>query len=202
MSNPSQPQGQGSPLRQKMIREMQLQRLSKLTIRSYLSSVKAPFAGPRKLLDYLRRYTHRVALSNQRLLACHDGKVTFSYRDRTDGDRRKQMVLPAQQFIGRFLSHVLPDRFTRIRPYGFLSNGHRRAKLAVIREQLGVIQRPPTDGEDSLQQWIREVLGIEWDACPCCGDRLVPTKLLPQRPVIQLCRPRKHSRGPPKKAPT
>lgn len=163
---------------------------------------KAPFAGPRKLLDYLSRYTHRVAISNERLLACRDGQVEFRYRDRRDGDRRKTMELSAEKFIGRFLSHVLPDRFTRIRHYGFLSNGHRRAKLVAIGEQLGVVQRPPAEAEDSLEQWIREVLGIESDACPACGDTLIPVELLPQRPAIQLCRPCRHPRGPPTEART
>lgn len=179
--------------------ERRLQR--QLFKKSWVVYSKAPFAGPRKLLDYLSRYTHRVALSNQRLLACHDGKVTFSYRDRTDGDRRKQMVLPAQQFIGRFLSHVLPDRFTRIRHYGFLANGHRRAKLSSIRKLLGA-RLPEESPQESLQQWLKETLGIDIDACPCCGGVLTSTEVPPVRPSIQIASPRRHPRGPPRKANT
>ena len=89
---------------------------------------KAPFAGPARLLDYLSRYTHRVAITNNRIIACRDGDVTFSYRDRRDGDRRKQLSLPANQFIARFLTHVLPTRFTRIRHYGYLANRFKQIR--------------------------------------------------------------------------
>ena len=91
---------------------------------------KAPFAGPRKLVDYLGRYTHRVAISNHRLLSCASGEVTFTYRDRNDGDRRKTARLPAENFLGRFLQHVLPDRFMRIRHYGLFANRNKQQRLA------------------------------------------------------------------------
>ncbi|MEI6186529.1 MAG: transposase, partial [Dehalococcoidia bacterium] len=83
---------------------------------------QAPFAGPRKLLDYLGRYTHRVAISNHRILSCRGGEVRYRYRDRRDGDRLKTDLLPAEEFLRRFLQHVLPDRFLRIRHYGLLAN--------------------------------------------------------------------------------
>lgn len=133
-------------------------------------------------------------------MAYRDGQVTFGYRDRRDGDRRKVMQLPAEEFIGRFLSHVLPDRFMRIRHYGFLSNGHRRCKLAKIGKQLGVTQPPTAEKEDSLEQWIREVLEIDIDACPRCGDGLIRTELPRMRPAIQLCRSDRNPRGPPQGA--
>jgi hypothetical protein len=76
---------------------------------------KASFAGPKKLLDYLGRYTHRAAISNHRILSCEDGHVRFTWRDRNDGDPRKTLSLPAETFLGRFLAHVLPDRFSRVR---------------------------------------------------------------------------------------
>lgn len=185
------PQGNGQ------VASPERQLLRQVSRKPWVVYSKAPFAGPRKLLDYLSRYTHRVAISNDRLLACRDGQVAFGYRDRRDGDRRKVMKLPVEKFIGRFLRHVLPDRFMRIHHYGFMSNGHRRAKLAEIRSQLGVTPRPAAEQEDSLEQWIREVLGIDLEACPCCGDELIPTQLTPLRPAIQLCRPHRHSRGPP-----
>ncbi|MGB7324838.1 MAG: transposase [Rubripirellula sp.] len=89
--------------------------LRQLSKKSWVVYSNAPFAGPRKLLDYLSRHTHRVAISNDGLQACCDGQVTFSDRDRRDGDRHKEMELPADKFIGRFFFHVLPDRFVRIR---------------------------------------------------------------------------------------
>ena len=93
---------------------------------------KPPFAGPRKLVNYLARYTHRVAISNDRLLDCRDGQVRYTYRDRQDGDRRKVDTLPAAEFLQRFLQHVLPDGFCRIRHYGLLANCVKRQRLALV----------------------------------------------------------------------
>jgi hypothetical protein len=132
---------------------------------------KPPFAGPRKLLDYLSRYTHRVAISNDRILRCEQGQVTFAYRDRADGDRRKTKTIPVNQFIGRFLRHVLPDNFTRIRHYGFLSNGNRKKKLETIRSLIGAAT-PVPQPTMTAAQWLEEVLGIDPMECPCCGGRL------------------------------
>ena len=83
---------------------------------------KPPFTGPRKLLDYLGRYTHRVAISNDRLLSCDDGQVRFTWRDRRHGDKKKVARVPAEEFLDRFAKHILPDRFQRIRHYGLLAN--------------------------------------------------------------------------------
>lgn len=139
---------------------------------------KAPFAGPRKLLDYLSRYTHRVALTNSRLRRCQDGQVSLTYRDRTDGDRRKLLTLPVDQFIGRFVTHVLPDRFMRIRHYGFMANRHRRRSLETIRRLTGTKPLPAHDSDtDSLQEWLEQVVGLNASSCPCCGETLVKTEL-------------------------
>lgn len=152
--------------------------LRQLTRKPWVVYSKAPFAGPSKLLDYLSRYAHRVAISNHRLLACDDGQVTFTYRDRTDGDRRKTLTLPADEFISRFLTHVLPKGFTRIRHYGFLANRHKAEKLARIRQLLGArpLQAQP---EQTAQQWLEAVLGIDTTQCPCCGGPLFEETLLP-----------------------
>ena len=88
------------------------------------------------MLDYLGRYTHRVALSNDRILQVENGEVTLSYRDRKDGDRKKTMTLEAQEFIRRFLLHVLPDGFMRIRHFGFLANRSKKQALAQCRKLL------------------------------------------------------------------
>src|SRR5207247_1869341 len=90
---------------------------------------KPPFAGPRQVLDYVGRYTHRVAISNNRLLDIQHNQVKFQWKDYRDNDRQKTMTLSADEFIRRFLIHVLPDGFQRIRYYGFLSNCHRNEKL-------------------------------------------------------------------------
>ena len=97
---------------------------------------KKPFGSPPTVLDYLGRYTHRVALSNDRILQVENGEVTLSYRDRKDGDRKKIMTLEAQEFIRRFLLHVLPDGFMRIRHFGFLANRSKKQALAQCRQLL------------------------------------------------------------------
>src|SRR3990172_44598 len=97
------------------------QELKALGKKNWVVYAKKPFGSPQTVLDYLGRYTHRVALSNNRILAVENGQVTFSYRDRRDKDRLKSMPLDAEQFIRRFLLHVLPDGFIRIRHFGFLA---------------------------------------------------------------------------------
>ena len=99
---------------------------------------KRPFAGPAQVLDYVGRYTHRVAISNNRLISMDDGKVSFRWKDYRDSSRQKTMTLKAGEFIRRFLIHVLPDGFHRIRYYGFLGNRHRAGKLTRCRELLGM----------------------------------------------------------------
>jgi hypothetical protein len=98
---------------------------------------KPPFGGPAQVLKYLSRYTHRVAISNRRLVDMKDGRVSFLWRDYAHGSRRKLMTLGATEFIRRFLLHILPKGFVRIRHYGFLANRTRKQNLAVCRELLG-----------------------------------------------------------------
>lgn len=140
-----------------------------------------PFAGPCKLLDYLGRYTHRVAISNHRILGCEDGLVRFRYRDRRDGDRRKELSLPADEFIGRFLKHVLPDGFMRIRHYGLLANRGKTERLTQLRRLLGARRFVKREHEQphTAADWMRLLLGIEIDRCPCCGDVLRQESLPP-----------------------
>ncbi len=134
---------------------------------------QAPFAGPRKLLDYLGRYTHRVAISHHRILSCQNGQVRYRYRDRRDGDRLKTDALPAEEFLHRFLQHVLPDRFLRIRHYGLLANRVKQKQLARCRQLLGA-RPPPTADEHpyTAADWMRVLLGIDITRCPRCGQGL------------------------------
>ena len=158
------------------VRQRQL--LKTLFKKSWVVYSKPPFAGPAKLLDYLSRYTHRVALTNSRLISSLDGKVTLTYRDRRDGDRRKLLTLPAEMLIGRFLTHVLPTRLMRIRHYGFLANRFKQIRLTTIRQLLGADQKTiTTQKSDWLTQWLETILGVEPECCPCCGDRLLKTPL-------------------------
>jgi hypothetical protein len=132
---------------------------------------KEPFAGPKAVLAYLSRYTHRVAISNSRLIRADADSVTFRVKDyRVDGPGRyKTMTLKAYEFIRRFLMHVLPRGQHRIRHYGFLGNGGRAANIARIRELLAA-PAPVSDTEAAESEDAPRVLALP---CPCCGGRLV-----------------------------
>jgi hypothetical protein len=153
--------------------------LAPLPSTEWLVYAKRPFAGPEQVLAYLARYTHRVAISNHRLLAIDDGRITFSWRDYRDGARMKPMMLAADEFMRRFLLHVLPDGFQRIRHYGFLANGHRRAKLDVIRRLLAAASPPTADKVAEDQRERSAVDASELPPCPGCGGRMLIVEILP-----------------------
>jgi hypothetical protein len=135
---------------------------------------KRPFAGPKAVLAYLSRYTHRVAISNSRLIA-HDGRgVTFRYKDyRADGgDRQKVMTLGADEFIRRFLIHVLPNGFHRIRHYGLFANTGRAANIKRLRELLGQVPAPAVEATERADE--APVL----PPCPCCGGRMIVIEVI------------------------
>ena len=106
-------------------------------VQEWIVYAKPPFGGPEQVLEYLSRYTHRVAISNRRILSYEDGKVTFEWRDYADSNRVKRTTLDALEFLRRFLMHVLPDRFVRIRYFGFFSNRHRAENIALARTLIG-----------------------------------------------------------------
>ena len=148
---------------------------------------KKPFAGPRQVLDYLGRYTHRVAISNNRLLDIEDGRVRFRWKDYRNSNRHKMMTLRADEFIRRFLIHVLPDRFQRIRYYGFLSNRYRKQKLDQCRRLLGVPAGETNDAapEQSADYRNRHerLTGTSLRQCPLCNPgRMVEVGDIPAAP--------------------
>ena len=131
---------------------------------------KPPFAGPEQVLDYVGRYTHRVAISNNRLCKIEDGKVSFTWKDYRDHNRQKVMTVAAAEFIRRFLLHVLPEGFHRIRYYGFLGNRHRAQKLARCRELLGMAVPEPAQRQAEQDYRLRceELNGHSLTQCPVC----------------------------------
>src|SRR6266404_2120517 len=133
---------------------------------------KRPFAGPQQVLDYVGRYTHRVAISNNRLLNIDNGRVSFSWKDYRDNNQQKTMNLSAAEFIRRFLLHVLPDGFQRIRYYGFLSNRYRQQKLAQCRKLLGLAtaEEPPCESQPArdYRDHYEELTGSSLRKCPAC----------------------------------
>lgn len=134
---------------------------------------KRPFGGARQVLDYLGRYTHRVAIANGRLLACDDGVVRFRWKDYRANDKSKAMTLDADEFMRRFLLHVLPKGFRRIRHFGFLANARRAQKLAHIRAALDIADPPPSVEPADYRERYAMLTGERIDICPCCGGRMV-----------------------------
>jgi len=136
---------------------------------------KQPFGGPEAVLAYLSRYTHRIAISNHRLIKADEAGVTFKWKDyRVEGpDRYKTMTLPVDAFIRRFLNHVLPKRFHRIRHYGLLANGNRAANVARARELLSVPSVVLDDDGKSNNTEDKDHGEIARTPCPSCGGRMI-----------------------------
>jgi hypothetical protein len=141
---------------------------------------KRPFGGPEQVLDYLARYTHRVAIANSRLVALADGRVSFLWKDYRHHDKRKVMILDADEFIRRFLLHVLPDGFHRIRHYGYLANGGRVAKLAHCRRLLAAPEPAPPAAAADYRERYEQLTGRSLDLCPCCGGRMIEIGVIPR----------------------
>jgi hypothetical protein len=147
---------------------------------------KPPFGGPAQVLDYVGRYTHRVAISNNRIQDLDDRHVSFQWRDYRDNNRSKTMTIEAAEFIRRFLLHVLPGGFQRIRYYGLLANRHRAAKLERCRALLAMPE-PSTPSHDSPNAAgrIERLTGVQIRLCPFCRTgTMVPVRLL----APQSCR--------------
>jgi hypothetical protein len=151
-----------------------LRYLAPLRRKNWVVYAKPPFAGPQAVLAYLARYTHRVAISNRRLVAMDERGVTFRYKDyRQDGAARYQtMTLAPAEFIRRFLLHVLPKGFHRLRHYGLLASASRKANLARIRDLLAVPQ------PIIVQAPAGEPAPEPWRCCPCCGGPMVILEIL------------------------
>jgi hypothetical protein len=129
---------------------------------------KAPFGGPQHVLEYLGRYTHRVAISNRRLLKLEDGQVSFQWKDYRDGQQQKVMTVSADEFIRRFLQHALPPGFQRIRYYGFLANCHRAAKLDLCRQLLATLCSLLLPQPAGCRDYLAALTAGNLRSCPRC----------------------------------
>ena len=148
---------------------------------------KPPFAGPAQVLAYLGPYTHRVAISNHRLVSVDDGHVRFRWTDYAHGHRMKTMTLPAAEFLRRFLLHVLPGGFVRIRHFGFLANRGRTAKLVRCRALLAV-PPPVAAGPEPVAALVHRLTGVDITQCPVCrAGRLRRRRRLPAGPPPGPC---------------
>jgi hypothetical protein len=163
--------------------------LKPLTNIPWVVFAKPPFASPSQILDYLGRYTHRVAIANGRLLDCQDGRVSFRWKDYRAQNKSKAMTLDADEFMRRFLMHVLPKGFRRIRHFGFLANSCCFQKLDRIRAALAVPNPEPRIKPKDYRERCAQLTGKRIDICPCCGGRMVDV-YPPQRPSSPRPKPR------------
>jgi hypothetical protein len=155
---------------------------------------KPPLKNSQKLMDYLGRYTHRVALSNDRLVKIEGSQVTFRWKDSADGDKIKWMTLEAFEFIRRFLFHVLPDQFVKIRYYGIMSHRNRKGKLLRCKRLLGARTEMESEEapKETWQDLLTRITGIDPRVCPHCGKG----KMI-QREILFPCSVSPAERMPP-----
>jgi hypothetical protein len=181
---PPGPSARGKPL---------IALLERLYRKAWAVYAKTPFDGPERTLEYLGRYTHRVAISNHRILSADSGTVQFTYRDRRDGDRIKILALPACEFLRRFCLHVLPTGLVRVRHFGFLASRSKATLLAQCRHALGQSPPPAPPPARTAAQWILALTGRDITACPRCGHR--PLRRVELPPATAHLQPPR--RGPP-----
>jgi hypothetical protein len=159
--------------------------IAKLRRKNWIVYAKPPFGSPEHVLAYLGRYTHRVAIANSRMVSADETSVTFRWRDYRRGNAPRVMSLHPHEFIRRFLIHSLPDGFHRIRHYGFLANGCRRARLATIRQLLTPTE-PIATVAAKVGEPTRPLPHFDPTQCPCCGGILRVTAMLPRWRTGQL----------------
>lgn len=160
--------------------------IGRLRKKEWVVYAKPPFGGPLQVLKYLARYTHRVAISNARLLAIEDGKVSFLWKDRAGDGRRRCMHLEGIEFVRRFLLHVLPKGFVRIRHFGFLANRARAEKLMRARALIAAGSTAATSKEALPQEFPAIAQAEVPDPCPRCqlGRMLLVEQIVPRPPQI------------------
>lgn len=144
---------------------------------------KEPFAGPEQVLEYLGNYTHRIAISNYRIEAVSDTHVTFRYKDRTDNNKSKLMRVTGQEFCRRFLNHVLPEKFVRIRHFGFLGSRQKSKNIETTRKLLCARPHAEPLVPENYKELLARVVGVDIDQCDCCktGKMKIVETFLPHR---------------------
>ncbi len=164
--------------------------LEKLQQKDWIVYSKPPFKTAAYVLQYLGRYTHRVAISNNRIEHIENGFITFKWRDYKDKNKEKHMTVTAEEFIRRFLMHILPERFVKIRHFGILGNRNKRTKLERCKKLTGVKLKDLLRSNKKLStaELLLKLIGIDICQCPCCkkGKMIRKTKLQPS-----ICSPPK-----------
>jgi hypothetical protein len=162
--------------------------LTKLYTKEWIVFCKPPFGGSESVLNYLGRYTHRVAITNHRIVKLEDGKVTFKYRDYKDHNKNKLMILDACEFIRRFMLHILPDRFVKIRYYGLLSNKNRKKQLRLCKKLLGIQEKnlERMKAKETWEEMVFRLTGKDCTVCPICKGQMKR-----ERDIQEIRRPSK-----------
>jgi hypothetical protein len=157
-----------------------LQLIKTLREKNWITYSKQPFGGPEQVLEYLGRYTHRVAITNNRILSIEDGGVTFSYRDRSDENRVKELAVTANEFIRRFLLHILPPGFMKIRYCGFLAHANKKICIPLLRRLINPDAKFAEKMTETVQEIMLRLTGIDLSLCPQCGTgKMVFIETLP-----------------------
>jgi len=137
--------------------------------KEWITYSKQPFGGPEHVLEYLGRYTHRVAITNNRILSIEDGRVTFSYCDRSDEDKIKELSIKAEEFIRRFFLHILPSRFMKIRYYGFLAHANKKESIPLLRQLINPDAELAEELTETVEEMMLRLTGEDLSLCPECG---------------------------------
>ncbi|WLC77562.1 IS91 family transposase (plasmid) [Clostridium estertheticum] len=152
--------------------------IDKLYKKEWVVYCKPPFGSAEHVLEYLGRYSHRVAISNNRIVNLENGYVTFKWKDYRDNNKEKFMTLTVDEFMRRFFMHVLPKKFVKIRHYGILSNRNRSTKLQKCKELTGAVQSKSENSDVKLSaaELLLKLTGIDINICPCCDKGEMVTK--------------------------
>jgi hypothetical protein len=154
-------------------------RTNQIFAHNWVVHTKQPFSGPNQVIEYLGRYTHRVAISNNRIKEITGDKVTFSYIDRKDNDTKKMMSLTGQEFLRRFIMHIMPYGFTRIRHYGFLSSRNKSKSLNAIRKCFKI--KPPEKKQRTWVDIVKQRWGFDPFKCSECGGQKIFLRVIPRQ---------------------
>jgi hypothetical protein len=169
--------GNTAELGEKQAFQRLIQSLSKV---KWIAYAKSPFAGPEQVLEYLGRYTHRVAISNNRIVSILNGKVTFTYRDREQNETR-EMTIDAAEFIRRFLLHILPKGFMKIRYFGFLAHKNKKQAIPILRKLINPDAKLPVKMKETIQEMMLRLTGTDITCCPKCRKgKMTVIKKLPK----------------------
>ena len=166
--------------------------IDKLYEKEWVVYCKPPFGNAEHVLEYLGRYTHRVAISNNRLVYFDNGYVTFKWKDYKDNNKQKYMTVTAEEFIRRFLMHILPNKFVKIRHYGILSNRNRATKLKKCKSLIGIVFNTAST-KLSWTELLLKLTGKDLNICPCCNkgrmirkQKLLPKSYLPPNSIAKI----------------